>query len=101
VVEAGKEYPGHLLSPNQLALYRVVTRDAGRFPELGLKYQKLVVAGRTEILVAYQGRQPRILLGERNLGDDTSAASIAGLWRTLRSSDPSGYCPGLPRYVWK
>ena len=59
LVEAGKEYLRHLLSPKQLALYRVVTRDAGRFPELGLEYQKHVVAGRTEILVAYLRRTAR------------------------------------------
>jgi len=51
LVEAGKEYLRHLLSPKQLAPYRVVARDAGRFPELGLEYQKLLVTGRTEILL--------------------------------------------------
>jgi TetR/AcrR family transcriptional repressor of mexJK operon len=59
LVEAGKEYLRHLLSQQQLALYRVVTRDADRFPELGMQYQKDVVAGRTEILVKYLGRTAR------------------------------------------
>lgn len=51
--EAGREYLGHLLSEEQLALYRVVTRDADRFPELGRQYQMNFARGRTGILVAY------------------------------------------------
>ena len=35
LAEAGQEYLRHLLSEEQVALYRVVTRDADRFPELG------------------------------------------------------------------
>jgi AcrR family transcriptional regulator len=35
---AGEEYLRHVLAPDQLALYRVVTRDAHRFPELGRRY---------------------------------------------------------------
>jgi AcrR family transcriptional regulator len=50
---AGEEYLRHLLSEEQLALYRVVTRDAGRFPELGRQYQRNFARGRTGILVAY------------------------------------------------
>jgi AcrR family transcriptional regulator len=50
---AGREYLRHLLSEEQLALYRVVTRDAGHFPELGREYQKNFARGRTGILVAY------------------------------------------------
>ena len=50
---AGREYLRHLLSGEQLALYRVVTRDADRFPELGLQYQNNVARGRTRLLVAY------------------------------------------------
>lgn len=50
---AGREYLRHLLSEEQLALYRVVTRDADRFPELGWQYQKNVAQGKTRILIAY------------------------------------------------
>jgi len=50
---AGEEYLRHLLSADQVALYRVVTRDADRFPELGRQYQKNVARGRTGILTAY------------------------------------------------
>jgi AcrR family transcriptional regulator len=53
LMEAGLEYLRHLLSKEQLALYRVVTRDADRFPELGQHYQKNVARGRTGILIAY------------------------------------------------
>ena len=37
---AGKEYLRRALSRDQLALYRVVARDAHRFPELGRRYQE-------------------------------------------------------------
>ena len=51
--EAGREYLRHLLSEEELALYRAVTRDAYRFPELGRQYQQSIARGRTGILVAY------------------------------------------------
>lgn len=53
LMEAGREYLRHLLSGEQLALYRVVTCDANRFPELGRQYQKNIARGRTGILIAY------------------------------------------------
>lgn len=53
LMEAGQEYLRHLLSEEQVALYRVVTRDADRFPELGRQYQKNFARGRTGILIAY------------------------------------------------
>ncbi len=53
LMEAGKDYLRHLLLEDQLALYRVVTRDAHHFPELGRQYQKNVAQGRTRILIAY------------------------------------------------
>ncbi len=59
LMEGGREYLRHLLSTEQLALYRVVTRDADRFPELGVQYQKDVVAGRTDILIKYLRRAAR------------------------------------------
>jgi AefR-like transcriptional repressor, C-terminal domain len=43
----------HLFSWEQLALYRVVTRDADRFPDLGRQYHQNIARGRTGILVAY------------------------------------------------
>ena len=53
---AGRDYLRHLLSVEQLALYRVVTRDAHRFPELGRRYQKEVVATKTNIMSQYLPR---------------------------------------------
>ncbi len=53
LLEAGKEYLGHLLSADELGLYRAVTRDADRFPELGRQYQQTIAQGRTGILIAY------------------------------------------------
>ena len=37
--QAGAEYLRHVLSQDQLALYRVVARDAHRFPELARRYR--------------------------------------------------------------
>jgi len=96
LVEAGKEYLRHLLSPKQLALYRVVTRDAGRFPELGLEYQKLLVGGRTEILVAYLGRTARtnkwVLTSAQRAGAVYEALLLADLieeiLQGIRSPEP-------------
>jgi AcrR family transcriptional regulator len=53
LMEAGREYLRHLLSDEQLALYRVVTRDADRFPDLGRQYHQNIARGRTGVLVAY------------------------------------------------
>jgi AcrR family transcriptional regulator len=53
---AGRDYLRHLLSIEQLALYRVVTRDAHRFPELGRRYEKEVVATKTNIMSQYLTR---------------------------------------------
>jgi AcrR family transcriptional regulator len=58
--EAGEHYLRHLLSAEQLALYRVITRDAARFPELGQLYHENIAQGRTAILVAYLTRTARI-----------------------------------------
>jgi AcrR family transcriptional regulator len=53
---AGRDYLRHLFSEEQLALYRVVTRDAHRFPELGRRYQKEVVATGTKVMSQYLTR---------------------------------------------
>jgi hypothetical protein len=54
-----------------LALYRVVTRDAGRFPVLGRQYQKNIARGRTAILAAYLRRLARKKhLAKRNAAQD-------------------------------
>jgi AcrR family transcriptional regulator len=77
---AGKEYLGHLLSDDQLALYRAVTRDADRFPELGRQYEKKIARGRTGVLIAYLESVARKRgWPERNLAQD--AAAYEGLLR--------------------
>jgi AcrR family transcriptional regulator len=51
--QAGAEYLRHVLSPDQLALYRVVARDAHRFPELGRRYQEAATGTRDAIFAGY------------------------------------------------
>lgn len=51
--QAGEEYLRHALSHDQLALYRVVTRDAHRFPELGRRYQEETTGNRDAKFAGY------------------------------------------------
>jgi len=51
--QAGAEYLRHVLSQDQLALYRVVARDAHRFPELGRRYQEATTGTRDAIFAGY------------------------------------------------
>lgn len=53
---AAIEYLRHALSAEQVALYRVVLRDAGRFPELGKQYSQEVIEGRNTLIVEYLKR---------------------------------------------
>lgn len=83
LMEAGREYLRHLLSEEQLALYRIVTQDAGRFPELGRQYQKNIARGRTGILSAYlrivyrqKGRAKRSALQDASLYEALLRAGI-------------------------
>lgn len=50
---AGEEYLFHALSSDQVALYRVVTRDAHRFPELGRRYQEATTGSRDAKFIGY------------------------------------------------
>jgi TetR/AcrR family transcriptional repressor of mexJK operon len=76
--QAGAEYLLHALSPDQLALYRVVARDAHRFPELGRRYQDVATGTRDAIFAGYLD-----LWGDRegwNVRDKRAAAQVfAGL----------------------
>jgi len=56
IVLAGEEYLRHALSPEQIALYRVVIRDAQRFPELDERYEAEVVGHREAMFAAYLDR---------------------------------------------
>jgi AcrR family transcriptional regulator len=51
--KAGEEYLRHALSQDQLALYRVVTRDAHRFPELGRRYHEETTGTRDAKFAGY------------------------------------------------
>ena len=53
---AGNEYLRHALSEEQLALYRVVTRDAPRFPELARRYREQVTGTRDALFTSYLER---------------------------------------------
>ncbi|MEE4598898.1 TetR/AcrR family transcriptional regulator [Streptomyces sp. DSM 41524] len=53
LTQAGAEHLSFILEPDQLALYRVVTRDAQRFPQLGQRYQEKVVGERLNQVVRY------------------------------------------------
>ena len=50
---AGQDYLHHALSDEQLALYRVVIRDAHRFPELGRRYRKETTGARDSTFAGY------------------------------------------------
>ena len=50
---AGTEYLQHVLSDEQLDLYRVVTRDAHSFPELGRRYREQVVERSHDVFIRY------------------------------------------------
>jgi len=54
--QAGAEYLRHVLSQDQLALYRVVVRDAHRFPELGRRYREVTTGTRGAIFIRYLDR---------------------------------------------
>lgn len=51
----GGEYLRHVLSRDQLALYRVVARDAHRFPEIARLYQEQTNARRDALFATYLG----------------------------------------------
>ncbi|WP_173009832.1 TetR/AcrR family transcriptional regulator [Mycolicibacterium sp. P9-64] len=54
--QAGAEYLRNVLSADQLALYRVVTRDAHRFPELAKRYHEETTGGRDAKFAGYLDR---------------------------------------------
>jgi AcrR family transcriptional regulator len=58
LTQAGREHLRFVLSAEQLALYRVVTREAQRFPELGKRYQNDVVSARLGQLTRYFDHWP-------------------------------------------
>lgn len=53
LLAAATEHLAHALSAEQIALYRVVARDAQRFPEVGRRYWREVIGRRDAVLVGY------------------------------------------------
>ncbi len=76
--QAGEDYLRHALSWEQLALYRVVVRDAHRFPELGRRYQEVTTGARDAIFAGYLDRWEKH--EGWTVGDKRAAARVfAGL----------------------
>jgi AcrR family transcriptional regulator len=108
----GKEYLDHVLSDEQLSLYRVVTRDAHRFPELGRRYQREVVSGRAEIFVKYIDRCVRTnkwkVKSPRDAGNVFEALLRAGLFeevlhgiKTFERKDIVAHARSVANVMWK
>jgi TetR/AcrR family transcriptional repressor of mexJK operon len=77
---AGADYLHHILTKEQIALYRVVVRDAHRFPELGQCYRKEVVGARDAIFKGYLERwTPRMRWTIGN--PDSACETFASLLR--------------------
>jgi TetR/AcrR family transcriptional repressor of mexJK operon len=74
LVAAGIEYLQHVLSDEQLALYRVVTRDVHNFPELGRRYREQVIERGHVVFVQYLIRW--IPVERWRVKDKQTAASI-------------------------
>ena len=94
VALAGEEYLRHALSPEQLALLRVVIRDAQRFPELGERYGAEVVGSREAMFADYLDRWAPV--SDWKLRDSRQAAGLfAALLNagTLDTALQGRWCP--------
>jgi AcrR family transcriptional regulator len=108
----GKEYLDHILSEEQLSLYRVVTRDAHRFPELGRRYQREVVSGRNKIFAQYIDRCARTnkwkvkspqyagIVFEALLRADLFEEVLHGI-RTFEKRDIAAHARTVANTMWK
>lgn len=80
---AGTEFLLHWLWPQQLALQRLLIRDALRFPELARRYQDEVVGARNTLFVAYVDRWlPKlgwVVKDKRGASDAFAALLLSGL----------------------
>ncbi|MEU9214560.1 TetR/AcrR family transcriptional regulator [Streptomyces sp. NPDC048415] len=74
LTEAGCELLQHILSEQQLALFRVVTRDAQRFPELGRRYQQEILGDRIALFTRHLSHWPEELRSK--VSDPTRAAHV-------------------------
>ena len=107
----GIEYLTHVLSDEQLSLYRVVTRDAHRFPELGRRYHREVVSGRSKIFAEYVDRCARTnkwkLKNAQNAGNVFEALLRAGIFeellhgkRAFERRDVVAHCRSVASVMW-
>jgi AcrR family transcriptional regulator len=64
LTEAGCELLQDALSEQKLALFRVVTRDAPRFPELGRRYQQEIIDPQIELFTKALAGWPEELRGK-------------------------------------
>ncbi|WP_188130886.1 TetR/AcrR family transcriptional regulator [Paraburkholderia panacisoli] len=83
---AGGEYLRHALSDEQLALYRVVTRDAPRFPELARRYREEVTGTRDALFTSYLDRWLPVT-GWEVRDKDHAAATFAALLKATLFDD--------------
>jgi TetR/AcrR family transcriptional repressor of mexJK operon len=108
----GTEYLNHVLSDEQLSLYRVVTGDAHRFPELARRYHGEVVSGRTDIFVKYVDHCSRTnkwkINSPQNAGNLFEALLRAGLFeealhgiRTLEIAEIVAHARSAANVMWK
>ncbi|WP_052489337.1 TetR/AcrR family transcriptional regulator [Streptomyces sp. 150FB] len=74
LTEAGCELLQHILSDQQLALFRVVARDAQRFPELGRRYQQEILGERIALFTRHLSHWPAKLRSK--VSDPTRAAHV-------------------------
>jgi TetR/AcrR family transcriptional repressor of mexJK operon len=75
LTEAGSAHLRFVLSADQLALYRVVTRESQRFPQLGQRYQSHVVEDRIAQFIRYLDRWPAALRAK--ISDPSRAARVS------------------------
>jgi TetR/AcrR family transcriptional repressor of mexJK operon len=92
LVDAGIEYLHHLLSDEQLALYRVVIRDAHSFPDLGRRYHEQVVQRAYDVFIRYLARWIPVekwKVSDKRMAAETFTALLcAGIF------DNALYCSG-------
>lgn len=81
---AGEEYLRHVLSRTQLALYRVVAREADRFPDLGRRYQEQtsgsIYAQFVRYLELWAEREDWRLVDKRRAAQTFAALLKAGIF---------------------
>lgn len=71
--QAASTYLKHVLSADQIGLFRIVARDSVKFPEIGALYRENVVDERDQVIVAYIKRWEKQLNWQ--VGDSAKAAS--------------------------